>query len=128
MKSVYLLTGKPGTGRVAKTVRHLEAWAAGIDAPPPDQIFVPDLEQEQRAIKIAVPNVDAASLRVETDFKSDLNLDSVDLVSLVIALEEEFEIDIPEEKFQEIESIKEAIEIISVRTPGQVSDKYMATK
>ena len=86
------------------------------------------LEKVKKAVKIAVPNVDAASLRVETDFKSDLNLDSVDLVSLVIALEEEFEIDIPEEKFQEIVSIKEAIEIISVRTPGQVSDKYMATK
>ena len=86
------------------------------------------LEKVKKAVKIAVPNVDVASLHVETDFKSDLNLDSVDLVSLVIALEEEFEIDIPEEKFQEIVSIKEAIEIISVRTPGQVSDQYMATK
>lgn len=86
------------------------------------------LEKVKKAIKIAVPNVDAGSLQVETNFQTDLNLDSVDLVSLVIALEEEFEIDIPEEKFQEIVSIKEALEVISVRVPGHVSDKDMAIK
>ena len=86
------------------------------------------LEKVKKAVKIAVPNVDAGSLQVETNFRTDLNLDSVDLVSLVIALEEEFEIDIPEEKFQEIVSIKEAVEVISVRVPGHGSDKDMAIK
>ena len=38
-------------------------------------------------------NVDADSITMETSFEDDLNADSVDLVDLSMALEEEFEID-----------------------------------
>ncbi len=38
-------------------------------------------------------NVDADSITMETSFEEDLNADSVDIVDLSMALEEEFEID-----------------------------------
>ena len=42
-------------------------------------------------------NVDAAEITAETSFKDDLGADSLDLFELVLALEEEYNVEIPSE-------------------------------
>ena len=48
---------------------------------------------------------DADSITSETSFKEDLGADSLDLFELVMALEEEFSVEIPTEDLEEIKTI-----------------------
>ncbi len=55
--------------------------------------------------------VDEADITVETTF-DDLNADSLDVVELIMALEEEFDIEIPDEDSEKIKTIGDAAEYI----------------
>ena len=46
--------------------------------------------------------VDAANITNETSFKDDLGADSLDLFELVMALEEEYDVEIPTEELEKI--------------------------
>ncbi len=48
---------------------------------------------------------EAENLTAETSFKEDLGADSLDLFELVMALEEEYEVEIPTEDLEEIKTI-----------------------
>ena len=48
---------------------------------------------------------EVSSLTAETSFKEDLGADSLDLFELVMALEEEFSVEIPTENLEEIKTI-----------------------
>lgn len=48
----------------------------------------------------------------EANFQNDLGADSLDTVELVMALEEEFEIEIPDEAAEEIATVQAAVEYI----------------
>ena len=50
---------------------------------------------------------DVESLTAETSFKEDLGADSVDLFEMVMALEEEFDVEIPTEDLENIKTIGE---------------------
>lgn len=50
-------------------------------------------------------NVDAEEISAETSFKDDLGADSLDLFELVMALEEEYEIEIPSEELEKITTV-----------------------
>ena len=52
----------------------------------------------------------------EASFVEDLGADSLDTVELVMALEEEFETEIPDEEAEKITTVKEAIDYIEVHT------------
>ena len=52
----------------------------------------------------------------EASFVEDLGADSLDTVELVMALEEEFETEIPDEEAEKITTVKEAIEYIEANT------------
>ena len=52
----------------------------------------------------------------EASFVEDLGADSLDTVELVMALEEEFEIEIPDEEAEKITTVKEAIDYIEAHT------------
>ena len=57
--------------------------------------------------------VDPAKVSPETKFADDLGLDSLDIVEVVMAIEDEFAIEIPDQEADKIASIAEAIEYIS---------------
>lgn len=61
-------------------------------------------------ILIKVP--DSTKLSMETDFSKDLGLDSLDIVEVVLAIEEEFSIEIPDAEADEIRTIGQAVEYI----------------
>lgn len=56
--------------------------------------------------------VDAANITNETSFKDDLGADSLDLFELVMALEEEYDVEIPTEELEEISTIGDVIQYI----------------
>ena len=50
-------------------------------------------------------NVDAAEITAETSFKGDLGADSLDLFELVMALEEEYNVEIPSEDLEKLTTV-----------------------
>ncbi len=72
-----------------------------------------------------VRKIVAEQLSVEEDkvtesasFVDDLNADSLDTLELVMALEEEFECEIPDEEAEKITTVKQAVDYIEKHTDG----------
>ena len=57
-------------------------------------------------------NADGVEITDETSFKEDLNADSLDLFELVMALEDEFGIEIPSEDLEQITTVGAVIEYL----------------
>ncbi|EKQ69174.1 acyl carrier protein [Leptolyngbyaceae cyanobacterium JSC-12] len=57
--------------------------------------------------------VDASEVTPQASFANDLGADSLDTVELVMALEEEFDIEIPDEAAEEIATVQAAVDYIS---------------
>lgn len=55
---------------------------------------------------------DIDTITMETTFIEDLGADSLDIVELIMALEEEFDLEIPESEAEKISSVGEAVEYI----------------
>ncbi|BAZ86717.1 acyl carrier protein [Dolichospermum compactum] len=60
---------------------------------------------------------DEAKVTEEASFVDDLGADSLDTVELVMALEEEFDIEIPDEAAEKILTVKDVIEYINNNAP-----------
>ena len=57
--------------------------------------------------------VDKEEVSRETSFVNDLNADSLDTVELVMEFEDQFELSIPDEEAEKIQSVGQAIDYIS---------------
>ena len=57
--------------------------------------------------------VDAAEVTPQAHFVNDLGADSLDTVELVMALEEEFDTEIPDEQAEKIQTVGQAIDYIT---------------
>ena len=70
---------------------------------------------EERVIKIVCDQMGATPDKItkETSFINDLGADSLDTVELVMEFEDEFEISIPDEDAEKIQSVGNAVEYIS---------------
>ncbi len=53
-------------------------------------------------------NVDKDSITLDTSFKDDLNADSLDLVELIMALEDEFDLELEDEVVDDIKTVGDA--------------------
>ena len=62
---------------------------------------------------VEVLSVDADKITREASFADDLDADSLDLVELVMALEEEFDVTVEEEELEGIETIGAAYDLIT---------------
>ena len=60
-------------------------------------------------------NVDADSITAESRFKEDLEADSLDLFELVMALEDEYNIEIPAEELTDLATVGDVIEYLRGR-------------
>lgn len=56
--------------------------------------------------------VDESEIKISSSFVEELGADSLDIVELVMALEEEFNIEISDEDAEQITTVKEAVEYI----------------
>ena len=73
-----------------------------------------DQELFSRFVKCAVEtlSVDASKVVPTANFADDLDADSLDVVELVMALEEEFGIEVPEEDLAEVKTVGQAFDVI----------------
>lgn len=70
---------------------------------------------EQRVKKIVAEQlgVNESEIKNESSFVDDLGADSLDTVELVMALEEEFECEIPDEEAEKITNVQQAIDYVN---------------
>ncbi|MCY4148678.1 MAG: acyl carrier protein [Gammaproteobacteria bacterium] len=73
---------------------------------------------EERVIKVVIEQLGVSEDQVTPDasFVDDLGADSLDTVELVMALEEEFDSEIPDEKAESIVKVQDAIDYIKNNT------------
>jgi acyl carrier protein len=57
--------------------------------------------------------VNEADIKTESSFVDDLGADSLDTVELVMALEDEFETEIPDEEAEKITTVQQAIDYVT---------------
>ena len=69
---------------------------------------------EPRVKKIVAEQlgVNEADVKIESSFVNDLGADSLDTVELVMALEEEFECEIPDEDAEKITTVQQAVDYV----------------
>lgn len=72
-----------------------------------DQIF-----EAVQKILVDQLGVDEDLITMESNFIDDLNADSLDIVELVMAMEQEFNISIPDEEAERIKSVGDAVDFI----------------
>lgn len=71
-----------------------------------------NIEQRVRKIVAEQLGVNEADVKNESSFVNDLGADSLDTVELVMALEEEFETEIPDEEAEKITTVQQAVDYI----------------
>jgi acyl carrier protein len=77
------------------------------------KIIMSDIEARVREIVVEQLGVNADEVTAEASFIDDLGADSLDTVELVMALEEAFECEIPDEEAEKITTVKEAVSYIN---------------
>jgi acyl carrier protein len=65
-----------------------------------------------QSILVEQLGVDADQVKMDSNFIDDLNADSLDIVELVMAMEQEFGISIPDEEAERIKSVGDAVNFI----------------
>ena len=70
------------------------------------------VDQKVKQIIVEQLGVDESAVDATASFVDDLGADSLDIVELVMAFEEAFEIDIPDEDAEKITTVKDAIDYI----------------
>lgn len=58
-------------------------------------------------------SVEEDQVTPEANFQNDLNADSLDVVEMVMALEEAFDVEIPDEAAEEIKTVQDAVDYIA---------------
>ncbi|MDD2773642.1 MAG: acyl carrier protein [Elusimicrobiales bacterium] len=74
---------------------------------------VEKVEERIKNIIVEQLGVDPAEVKPEAQFVNDLGADSLDTVELIMALEEEFDMEIPDEQAEKIKTVGEALSYIS---------------
>ena len=75
--------------------------------------------EKLKQIIVEVLNVDESEIKMETTFVDDLGADSLDVFQIIMGLEEEFEIEIPNEEAEKIVTVGDAVEQIKAAVAAQ---------
>lgn len=73
------------------------------------------MEIQEKVIKIVseATKVDPTNIKAETNFIDDLNLDSLDMVEMMMKMEEEFGVEIPEDKTEDLKTINDVTNFLN---------------
>lgn len=75
-----------------------------------------DVDTRVKKIIVEQLGVDPAEVTIQAHFVNDLGADSLDTVELVMALEEEFNAEIPDEDAEKIQTVGQAVEYIKTHS------------
>jgi acyl carrier protein len=96
-----------GNSRVSGKIRRFKT--NGI---PAGRVVMENVEQRVKKIVAEQLGVNEAEIKNESSFVDDLGADSLDTVELVMALEEEFETEIPDEDAEKITTVQQAVDYV----------------
>ena len=65
-----------------------------------------------KAVVVEQLGVDEAEVTIDSTFIDDLGADSLDIVELIMAFEEEFNVEIPDDVAEKIKTVKDTVEYI----------------
>lgn len=71
------------------------------------------IEEKVKEIIVEQLEVDADKVLADAKFDTDLNADSLDVVELVMAFEEAFDIEIPDDDAEKIQTVQQAVDYVS---------------
>ena len=77
------------------------------------------VDERVKQIIVEQLGVDEGEVTPNASFVDDLGADSLDTVELVMAFEEAFDIEIPDEQAEKIRTVKDAIDYINVHSKGK---------
>jgi acyl carrier protein len=95
------------TGSIAIAVRGASPTHMGQEE------CMENIEQRVKKIVAEQLGVNEADIKNESAFVEDLGADSLDTVELVMALEDEFECEIPDEEAEKIRTVQQAVDYIN---------------
>jgi acyl carrier protein len=75
-------------------------------------------EEKVKQIIVEQLGVDDAEVTAGASFQDDLGADSLDIVELVMAFEETFEIEIPDEDAEKIKTVQDAVNYVQAHAKG----------
>ncbi len=82
-----------------------------------------DIFEKVKTIVVESLEVDPKAVILEANFANDLGADSLDTVELVMALEEAFDIEIPDEVAEQIDTVGKAVDYIAEATDAATKSK-----
>jgi len=77
------------------------------------ELLMSDIEERVKKIVAEQLGANEADVKLESSFVDDLGADSLDTVELVMALEEEFECEIPDEDAEKITTVQQAVDYVN---------------
>ncbi|MGL2721710.1 acyl carrier protein, partial [Helicobacter pylori] len=94
----------------------LQEWRRSKNQQNNNKAFNTNLFEDIQAVIAEQLNVDAAQVTPEAEFVKDLGVDSLDVVELLMALEEKFGIEIPDEQAEKIVNVGDVVKYIENNT------------
>ncbi len=72
------------------------------------------MELQEKVLKLIsdATKVEMAKLNLETSFTDDLNLDSLDMVELMMKMEDDFGVEIPEQDAEGLKTVKDVVQYL----------------
>ncbi|HXH30396.1 MAG TPA: acyl carrier protein [Bacteriovoracaceae bacterium] len=76
------------------------------------------MELQEKVIKLVseATKMDSANISTSTSFVDDLNLDSLDMVELMMKMEDEFGVEIPEDETENLKSVGDVITYLKAKS------------
>ncbi len=75
-------------------------------------------DEKVKQIIVEQLGVEESEVTASASFQDDLGADSLDIVELVMAFEEAFDIEIPDEDAEKIKTVKDAVDYVNAHSKG----------
>ncbi|KAI8575808.1 hypothetical protein K450DRAFT_260002 [Umbelopsis ramanniana AG] len=114
--AIFKTASRVATYQVAQPAARLSPIAVGRFYSAGAGLDRSDIESRILEILKGFDKIDPSKVSLNATFTNDLGLDSLDAVEVVMAIEEEFSVEIPDKEADDIKSAAQAVEYISQRS------------